>query len=75
MSSILDMFNKYSKEILVGYFLILWGMTDLVDVIWGLYYFDGFSFNGLLDLLYIGLDLALGLVLVSIGSKVVKESK
>ena len=69
------MFNKYSKEILVGYFLILWGMTDLVDVVWGLYYFDGFSFHGLLDLLYLGLDLASGLVLVSIGSKVVKESK
>ena len=76
MSSILDIFNKYSKEKLVGYFLLLWGLGDLLSVASGLSYsLTHLGFGIIWDLAWAVLDLLTGLVLIVLGNKVLKESE
>ncbi len=75
MAGIIDIFKAYSKEALVGYFLMVWGAFDLVDVVWGLYYLGGFNLSTILDLVYVALNLLSGLILVTLGTKILNDSK
>lgn len=71
MSSILDFFKKYATEPLIGYFLMLWGIENLIGVVWGLAFdLSGFRLSTLLDLLWIVTDLFQGLILIVLGLRI-----
>ena len=79
MSSVLEVFKKYSTEILLGYFLILWGLGDLLSVVSNISYLlthlNRIDFGSLFDLGYAVLNLFSGLILIVLGSRIAQETE
>ena len=75
MSNILELFNKYSSDKLVGYFLVLWGAGYLVGALSTLYYAVSYlGLHTIISILHLVVDVPAGLILVTLGLRILNQS-